>query len=111
MASETDKRFHRNHAQLGYALKDKVPPDLAAAEAELTEAITLRNAAGDRGFLLYEFNRALTRIMRGGSNPSPEARAAIEADLKAAEASTFLRNQISADSTVTAFRAAAPPAP
>ena len=76
---------HRNHAQLGYALKDKEPPDFAAAEAELTEAIKLRNDDGDRGFLLYEFNRALARIGAFGPNPDPEVRAAIDADLKAAD--------------------------
>ena len=34
--------FHRNHGQLGFALKDQQPPDWAAAEVDLTAAIDSR---------------------------------------------------------------------
>jgi hypothetical protein len=40
--SDTQKEYHRNHAQLGYALKDKPRPDWAEAEKELTTAIEMR---------------------------------------------------------------------
>jgi hypothetical protein len=110
-AAETDRKFHQNRAQLGYALKDKAQPDLPAAEAALTEAIDLRDSEGDLGFLLYEFNRALARILRHGTSPPAEVRAAIEADLKAADASRFLRRQIAVNPDIAAFRAAAPPTP
>jgi hypothetical protein len=110
IASETDQqKFHRNHAQLGYALKDKTNPELQEAETALTEAIELRDDAGERGFLLYEFNRALVRIGLHEENPSPELRAAIEADLKAAEASASLRKAIASSAAITEFRTPEPP--
>jgi hypothetical protein len=105
--AETDRKFHRNRAQLGFALKDKDRPDLEAAEAALTEAIELRDEGGDRGYLLYEFNRALARILRHGPTPPPEIRAAIEADLKAAARSPYLSREIERNPEIKAFRAAA----
>jgi hypothetical protein len=38
------------------------PSSWAEAEEELTKAIEIRDRVGDRGFLLYEFNRAYCRI-------------------------------------------------
>ena len=55
-------RFHRNHAELAYVFKDKVPPEWKRAEEELTEAIEIRNRRNYSGFRLYEFNRAICRI-------------------------------------------------
>jgi hypothetical protein len=107
IAADADHRFHQTHAQLGYALKDQSNPDPAAAEAELTEAIRIRDKAGDTGFLLYEFNRALARIKRYGPNPPSAIRAGIEADLTAAERSPYLRRQIANNEDVAAFCAAA----
>jgi hypothetical protein len=104
IAAETDRMFHRNRGQLGYALKDKAKPDLAAAEAALTEAIELRDDVGDRGFLLYEFNRALIQIQQHGTEVPPDLREAIEDDLKRAEASAFLRKEIAANGEIVAFR-------
>jgi hypothetical protein len=98
IASENERKFHRSHAQLGYPLLDQRQPDLPAAETKLTEAIELRNDANETGFLLYEFARALARIGQYRTNPSPELRAKIEADLKAAEASGSIR-KIMAGST------------
>ena len=75
----------------------------------MTEAIELRDKEADRGFPLYEFNRALTRILLYGTSPPPDVREAIETDLKAAEASPYLRKTIAADPDITAFRSAATP--
>jgi hypothetical protein len=64
IASDEKNEFHRNHGQLGFALKDKRTPDWAAAEAELTQAIEIRGDWRERGWLFYEFNRAICRIMQ-----------------------------------------------
>jgi len=109
VASDADRKFHRSHAQLGYALKVQAQPDLAGAEAALTDAIDVRDKEGTRGFRLYEFNRALTNIRRYASDWSPEVRAKIEADLAVAEGSPSLARQISSDKEISAFRDAAPP--
>lgn len=71
--------FHRNHGSLGFALKDSNPPDYASAIEELTAAITIRGPAATGGFSLYEWNRAVCRILT-----SPSERAPIEADLRVA---------------------------
>jgi hypothetical protein len=107
-ASEADKRYHRNYAQLAYALKDQRQPDLAGAEAMLTTAIDLRNQEGSGGFRLYDFNRALILIRRYGPDWPADVRKRIEADLAAAAASPYLARQIAADDEIEAFRAAAP---
>jgi hypothetical protein len=59
---DTANKFHRNHGELAYVLKDKTPPDWKRAEEELTTAIDIRNKGNDTGFRLYEFNRAICRI-------------------------------------------------
>ena len=38
--------YHRNHAELGFALKDQPEPDSASAERELDEAIRIRDHLG-----------------------------------------------------------------
>jgi hypothetical protein len=110
IASEKERKYHRNHAQLGYALREKAQPDFPAAEAALTEAIELRNEADESGFLLYEFNRALARLAQH-PDPQPDVRELIEADLKAAEESPYLRKAIEDNPDIKAFRDAAPPNP
>jgi hypothetical protein len=85
---ELDKppRYHRNLGQLGYALKDQEPPDLAGAEAALTEAIAVRDAnEGGEGYRLYEYNRALCRIARAPADgeTEPTLRAQIYDDITA----------------------------
>jgi hypothetical protein len=63
IASDTEKVYHANHGQLGYALKDQRNPDWAEAQAELTEAIRLRGNWQTSGSLpYYEFVRAICRI-------------------------------------------------
>ncbi len=60
--SDPEDHYHTNHGQLGFALKDKVPPDWAEAEKELSRAIEIRDSQGDRSWRFYEFNRAVCRI-------------------------------------------------
>lgn len=57
-----DPKMHRYHAQLGYTLKDKDNPEWEEAEQCLNKAIEIRDRVGGRGYLLYEFNRAICRI-------------------------------------------------
>jgi hypothetical protein len=81
--------FHRNHAQLGYALKDQRNPDWAAAEQELTKAIEIRGNWKERGWMIYEFARAICRINQdkdfaNGSASKPDARQKILNDLSIA---------------------------
>ena len=106
--SEADQKFHRNYAQLGFALKDQRQPDLVGAEAALTKAIEIRDKEGSRGFRLYDFNRALILIRRHGPDWPPEVRERIEADLAVAASSPYLARVIAADREIKAFRASAP---
>ncbi|MHA3061605.1 hypothetical protein ACX1N5_11810 [Acinetobacter sp. ANC 4636] len=55
-------RYHINHGQLGFALKDKIVPEWEEAERELTLAIKIRGPWREQGWLFYEFNRAICRI-------------------------------------------------
>ena len=62
--------YHRNHAQLAYAIKDREKTgdpmaDWERAYRELTHAIDLRDRQGARGFLMYELNRAWCAIELG----------------------------------------------
>jgi hypothetical protein len=86
---------HQLHGQLGYALKDKQPPDWAAAEAELTKAIDLRGEGEREGWTFYEFNRALCRInqdpdylKKGPSKPAQVD--LIMKDLKVSAANSYV---------------------
>jgi hypothetical protein len=86
--SDAENRYHSNHGQLGFALKDKTDPDWAEAEKELTTAIEMRGPWQKAGWLFYEFNRALCRIKLDAnfSNnlpSSPEQVKAILPDLNA----------------------------
>jgi hypothetical protein len=88
IASDPEKRFHKNHGQLGYALKDQRTPAWSEAEAELGEAIAIRGGSG-RSYHLYEANRAICRInqdpaLAEGSPSAPETKEAILADLRVA---------------------------
>jgi hypothetical protein len=87
--ADSDSQFHRNHAQLGYALKDQATPDWQAALAELNKAIEIRGPWQKSGWLFYEFNRAICNInvdpdYNAGRPSSPEAKNTILADLEAA---------------------------
>jgi hypothetical protein len=58
--------FHRNRAELGYALKDRKAPDeqdYARARDRLSEAIEIRDkVVNGAPFPMYEFNRAFCNI-------------------------------------------------
>lgn len=108
VAADTERRFHGTHAQLGYALKDKADPDFGAAEAELDAAISIRDRLRERGFYLYELNRALCRIetdpgKADGQPSSDELRERIVADLNRAARSPFLRRQILNNDTIKSW--------
>lgn len=58
-----DGKYHRNHGQLGFALKDQTNYDYELAVTEITKAIEIRDKTGKQGgWLLYEYNRAYCRI-------------------------------------------------
>src|SRR5262245_1544666 len=85
--SDPEKKFHRNYAQMAYALKDKSEPDAKTALELLNQAIQIRDARGETNWLFYEFNRALCRIMldpqaQAGEKSSAAIRRAILADLQ-----------------------------
>ena len=92
--NDPDRQFHMNHGQLGFALKDKEPPDWEEAETELSTAIDMRGDWREKGWLYYEFARAICRIMRdtGSEASAPDVRAAILADLQAAMHAEDIRN-------------------
>jgi hypothetical protein len=104
IAADPEGRFHRNHAQVGYALREQAQPDRAAAAAALDKAIESRDRLGESGFRIYELNRALTRIQddpAAGKEPSEAAtRDAVLADLRKAAESKFLRDKMAADAEI-----------
>jgi len=94
-------KYHRNHAQLGYALKDRgglnsSHNDWQGAYEQLDKAIrlrdeegtTLRRSDGSPAFLMYEFNRAICAIKLSKDTAS------IVDDLQAACARKSLRKSI-----------------
>lgn len=91
--ADAEKKFHRNYAQLGFALK--LTERWAEVEAALDSAIEIRDSQGDRGYPLYELNRALARIELGASFEAraggvETARSMILDDLKTAARSSDL---------------------
>jgi hypothetical protein len=104
--SDTANRYHANHGQLGFALKDKTDPDWVEAEQELSKAIAIRGDWRTQGWLYYEYNRALCRIKteaithKGEAGPSPN-REMIIADLQAAATNNALRKIIEGEKTIT----------
>jgi hypothetical protein len=86
--TEADPHNHFALGQLGYALKDQVPPDWQAAKDALDRAIELRGP-GDVGWPFYEFNRAMCAIrldpgFEQSRRATPARRKAIVEDLKTA---------------------------
>lgn len=58
--SDFENRFHRNHAELAFALKDSTSPNFERAQSELDLAIQIRGKG--MGWEIYEFNRAICKI-------------------------------------------------
>jgi len=88
ISGDKAQRFHRNYGQLGYALKDQTTPDWSGAEEQLSKAIKIRDDQGEPGWIWYEFNRAVCRIMldqefKAGRVSSATDRSRILSDLKA----------------------------
>jgi len=85
--SDKDDEYHRNYGQLGYALKDSRSPNWEKAEAILSKAIQIRGSWQENGWLWYEFNRAICRIVlddpRQERPSSAEVRRNILEDLQA----------------------------
>ena len=79
IASDRQNAYHRNHAQLGYALKDLEEPQWREAFDALSEAISRRRG---NGYLLYEFNRAITiaELIEAGT-PPPDSVSLLDHDL------------------------------
>ncbi len=71
IASDADKSFHRNHGELGFALKDLDDPRWQEALEALSEAIR-RRGMPRAGFLWYEYNRVLCLINLEGSSRAPD---------------------------------------
>jgi hypothetical protein len=85
--SDKDEEYHMNYGQLGFAIKDSRTPDWKAAETALTKAIQIRGSWEENDWVLYEFNRAVCRIMQDadyaqGRPSSADARKRIVEDLR-----------------------------
>jgi tetratricopeptide (TPR) repeat protein len=106
--ADIEGKNHRNHGQLGYALKDKLKPeskDYKEAIEELSEAINIRNEQGEEGdYLWYEFNRAYSYIkadrkFKEGKPSDQRIRENILKDVKIAFEYDFLAKKITKDPT------------
>jgi predicted nucleic acid-binding protein len=90
--SDKGDEYHRNYGQLGYALKDSRSPNWERAEAILSKAIQIRGSWQENGWIWYEFNRAICRIMlddpRQERPSSEEVRRKIVEDLQAVFSTT-----------------------
>jgi hypothetical protein len=63
IAADPKGQYHRNHGELGFALKDKMDPEYAEALMEINKAIDLRGSLKATGGLpYYELVRAQCRI-------------------------------------------------
>ena len=103
--SDTENHYHMNHGQLGFALKDQSAPDWDAAERELTMAIEIRGSWQKKGWSIYEFNRALCRIMRDDKfhQDLPSDESIVERimdDLRVAAKNPKIRKFIESNSTI-----------
>lgn len=106
IASDSEQKYHRNHGQLGYALKDKSTPDWVEAEKELNVAIKIRGDWDKGGWLWYEFNRAVCRIVqdssfRRGQASNSTTRERILDDLRAA--ATVLKSYFEKEEHIAAW--------
>jgi hypothetical protein len=105
IASDRAGAFHRNHGQLGFALKDKRSPDWRAAEDALTVAITRRGSA-EEGYLYYEFNRAVCRIQLDPAPAGPssaEQRQRVMADVDVVRRNSVLVRNLLKEDAVRAW--------
>ncbi len=122
--TDTENKYHANHGQLGFALKDKenaTQGDYEEAERELTTAIAIRDRVSPGRILpFYEFNRAVCRIRLGATFEQRVGARAVDeitSDLREAYAHSYFRKIIDddkeiqkwlADKSVPAFKAPQP---
>jgi hypothetical protein len=109
IALDPEERFHRPRGELGFALKDMEVPQWREAESLLDSAIRIRDRDGDDSFRIYEFNRALCRIVRDsetktGVNPDGSLRQKIIDDLRIAAEEPWLRAKIENDDAISGWR-------
>jgi hypothetical protein len=100
--SDIENKYHRNHAQLSYILKDKPDKEYNRAEEELSKAIEIRDRVGDKGFLVYEFLRAMCKIendtyFKQGMSSPKEISDSILNDLRKANQHSYWRKVISGE--------------
>lgn len=105
IASDAKNHFHRNHGELGYALKDQPEPDYQAARDSLSTAIRIRGNSRVARFALYEFSRAICNIMldadfKAGRPSGETAIASVVADLGVAAGSRLGRAAFRREKTV-----------
>lgn len=106
IASDPEGRYHANHGQLGFALKDQKQPSWEEANLELTRAIEIRGSWQDKGWLFYEFNRAICKIhldeaFNQKKASSEATKKNILTDLQVAKNHPMLNNVINNDPTIT----------
>ena len=109
---------HQYRASLGYALKDRLDPtedDLQQALSHLNSAIQLRDRGGERGWAIYEFNRALCEILlaqrRGATMADSAQDARIRDDLSRAAQDPWLRSIISDEPLIAEWEGRQPVPP
>jgi len=103
--ADTKEQYHKNHGQLGFALKDQRQPDLKAALQELSKAIEIRGSWQEYGWRFYEFNRAYCRIKLDAyyertALSEASVRDAIIADLRAAATHDAIKKIILDDEVI-----------
>jgi len=103
--NDVERRYHLNHGQLGFALKDMRTPDFQEAEKELSTAIEIRGPWNEHGWVLYEFNRAICRIMTDpayaqGQPSEPDRKAMILDDLRVAAHSEGLKKLFASERAI-----------
>ncbi len=105
IASDQDDEYHRNHAQLGYALKDQRAPDWIGAETELSKAIQIRGSGLEHDYVIYEFNRAICRIntdenFKQKNKATAEVSKRIIEDLQIASSDNYTADLIQENQTI-----------
>jgi hypothetical protein len=107
IAGDPKEHFHRSFAQLGYVFKDSSERDPSAAEQYLSKAIEIRDRNEERGYRIYELNRALCRIALdtdSGDLPSdPAVKDRILSDLRAARSEATSRRIIEKDEKIQSW--------
>lgn len=93
--ADEKNEFHGNHAELAFILKREPNPEYQEAIDALSEAIRIREARGHRGYLAYEFNRAVGTIAKDPT--SKESVGSIMADLNKANAHSFWKRVIAGE--------------